>query len=197
VNWTPIARALDHAACDVLQILDCCFAGTAAKTGRLEKKDAGAILESIHDSTKSSEYGGINEYLASSSRDSEAHAGEFSSMRPFANELRRLAEQGKPFTVQEWHYCIDSAIVVSNAQSTANTSDNAIREIKGYSSPAYKLHPRELLSHSIVLKPKNSDSSQRQDLAAEGYVYARVKLVNGHETETVYFTASQIRKQLS
>jgi hypothetical protein len=109
VNWTPIARALDRAACDVLQILDCCYAATASKA-RGNKKDTGALLDSINSDAESSEYRGTNEYLASSSRDSVAHAGEYSSMRPFAKELRKLAEQGKPFTVEEWHHSIDSAI---------------------------------------------------------------------------------------
>jgi len=195
VNWTPIARALDHAACDVLQILDCCFAATTAKAlGNI--RDAGALLDSIHDDSGSSEYRGTNEYLASSSRASVARAGEYSSMRPFATELRKLAEQGKAFTVQEWHHCIDTFIVASNARSTANTSNFDNRCIRGYSSPAYKLHPKERLGHSIILKPKSSGSSQQQDLDAEGYVYARVRLVNGHETETLYFTESQMKEQL-
>lgn len=188
-----MARALDHAACDVLQILDCCFAATATKASR-DKEDAEAILDSIHDDTESSEYRGINEYLASSSRDSEAHGGKYCSMGPFADQLRKLSQQEKAFTVQEWHHCIDSAIVESNAQSTA-TSNYRDRARRGYSSPAYKLHPKERLGNSIVLKPKNSDS-QRQDLEAEGYVYARVKLVNGYVTETVYFTEDQMKGQL-
>jgi len=194
VNWTPIARALDHAAFDALQILDCCFATTAAKALG-NRQDAGALLDSIHDDAGSSDYRGTNEYLASSSRDSVAHAGEYSSMRPFATELRKLAEQGKAFTVQEWHHCIDTFVVASNARSMANTSNFDDRCIRGYSSPAYKLHPKERLGHTIILKPKSS--SPQQDLDAEGYVYARLRLVNGHETETLYFTESQMKEQLS
>ena len=83
-----------------------------------------------------------------------------------------------------------------NEKSTANTSNYDDRETRGYSSQAYKLQPRERLGHSIILKPNDSDSSQQQDSDAEGYVYARVKLVNGRETETVYFTKDQMRQQL-
>jgi hypothetical protein len=176
-------------------ILDCCYAATASKA-RGNKKDTGALLDSINSDAESSEYRGTNEYLASSSRDSVAHAGEYSSMRPFAKELRKLAEQGKPFTVEEWHHSIDSAIHASNKITTSNTPNSDDRCTRGYSSPVRKIQPKERLGHSIILKPKNSDSSQQQDLDAEGYVYARVKLVDGQETETVYFTKDQMREQL-
>ena len=195
VKWSPIARVLDHAPCDVLQIIDCCFAATATKT-RGNRQDADDLLDSLREDAETSEYRGTNEYLASSSRDNIAHAGKYSSMVPFADELRKLAKQGKPFTVQEWYHCIDTEIVERNAKSTANTSNSDDRETRGYSSPAYKLQPKERLGHSIILKPKNSDLSQQQDSDAEGYVYARVKLVNGYETETVYFTKDQMRQQL-
>jgi hypothetical protein len=145
---------------------------------------------------ESSEYRGANEYLSSSSRDSVAHSGEYSSMIPFADELRKLAKQGNPFTVQEWFHCIDTEIVKRNKITTANTPNSDDRRTRGFSSPAHKIQPKERLDHSIILKPKNSDSSQQQDLNAEGCVYARVKLVNGHETEIVYFTEDQMRQQL-
>jgi len=198
VNWSRIARALDYAACDVLQILDCCFAATATK-GRENKESAGALLDSIHDdATKSSEYRGTNEYLASSSRDNRSHCGEYSSMRPFANELRKLAEGGKPFTVQEWYYAIDTAVVESNEITTANTTrETNKRATRGYASPAHKIQPKERARHSIILKPKSSGLSQQQDPDAEGHVYAKVKLVNGEETARVYFTESQMREQFS
>lgn len=195
MNWTPIARALNRAACDVLQILDCCYAATATKSSGSHKGTEDR-LDSIHDGTANSEYRGTNEYLASSSRDSEAHGGIYYSMQPFAYELLKLTKQGKEFTVREWHHCIDTAIAASNKITTADPLSPSIRGKRRFSSPAHKIQPKERLEHSIILQPNGLDSSRQRDLDAEGYVYARVKVVDGRETETVYFTEDQMKEQL-
>jgi hypothetical protein len=195
VNWTPIARALDRAACDVLQILDCCYAGTATKSSGSHKGTEDR-LDSIHEGTANSEYRGTNEYLASSSRDSQAHGGIYYSMQPFADALLKLAKEGKEFTVREWHHCIDTAIAASNKITTADPLSSSIRGKRGFSSPTHKIQPKERLEHSIILQPNSLDSSRQRDLDAEGYVYARVKVVDGRETETVYFTEDQMKEQL-
>jgi hypothetical protein len=195
VNWSPIARDLDHAACDVLQILDCCFAATATKACANEE-DAKALLEAIQDDAESSEYRGTNEYLASSSRDSKAHAGKYSSMGLFSTELRKLAVRGKTFTVESWYHDIDTAVVRSNEISTADPLSPRRRDKRGYSSPAHKIQPKERLEHSIIMQPKSLDSSRQRDLDAKGYVYARVNVVDGREAEIVYFTEDQMKEQL-
>jgi hypothetical protein len=204
VNWTPVASALGRAACDVLQILDCCYAATATKASENKidtrahgnKEDTWALLESIDDDVECSGYRGTNEYLASSSRDG-AHGGGFYPMQPFVDELLKLAKRGKPFTVREWHHDIDTAVVRSNEISTADPLSPRLREKRGYSSPAHTIQPKERLEHSVIMQPKSLDSSRQRDLDAEGYVYARVKVVDGRETETVYFTEEQMKKQLS
>jgi hypothetical protein len=196
VNWTPIARDLDRAACDVLQILDCCYAATATKSSG-GHKDTEDRLGSIHDGTANSDYRGTNEYLSSSSRDSEAHGGNFISMQPFADELLKLARKGKEFTVREWHHCIDSAIFELNKITTADPLSPKLREERGFSSPIHKIQPKERLEHSIILQPNSLDSSRQRDLDAEGDVYAKVRVVDGREAEIVYFTEEQMKKQLS
>jgi hypothetical protein len=194
VNWTPIARALDRAACDALQILDCCFAATATKASGSQRSTE-ERLDSIHDGTANSEYCGTNEYLSSSSRDSPSHGGKYHSMQPFADELLKLARQGKEFTVREWHHSIDSAIFALNQITTADPLSPSSRSDRGFSSPAHKIQPKERLEHSIILQPNSLDSSRQRDLDAEGYVYARVKVVDGRETETVYFTEDQMKER--
>lgn len=195
MNWTRIARELDAAACDVVQILDCCYAATGTKT-RGVGNATDAMLGSLHNDTSRSDYVGINETLGSSSRDSEAATNEYASTPVFARILRSLAERKQAFTVREWHHDIDTWIKAENDKAMSIAGEFSNTTLPGFSSPFYKLHPKESLDHSIVLRPKTAGRPQPKGVGAEGYVYAMVKLIQGDETETTYFTEDKMREKL-
>jgi hypothetical protein len=172
--------------------MDCCFAATATKARR-ERQSIDTIFNSIYSSTSKSEYLGKNEILASSSRDSEAHANDYASTHIFAKILRDLAEARQPFTVEKWWHRIDTMV----AKAWEIPSSSGSRTESGFSTPFRKIHPETMLGRSIVLKPKDTKPLQQQGTRADGYVYAKIKLIQGDERETLYLTEDQVRRELS
>ncbi|KAK6080206.1 tyrosine-protein phosphatase non-receptor type 6 [Seiridium cupressi] len=142
VNWTKIVRSLDAAPCDVLQILDCCFAGFGTK-GDAENDDLKRDPLK-HLSIESKEFQGRNEILAACGRDTRTGAGENSSMKLFTQMFEKLASEQNSFTVHKWYHDIET--------EAGRRSSNRLR----WSTPYWKMNPRADEPNGIRLTTKKA-----------------------------------------
>lgn len=186
IDWTKIVRKLDAAPCDILQVLDCCFGGTATKSKVLQEAN---MLDHIHQATAVGDYQGTNEILASTGRDTEAPAGDFNSMRLFAEVLTQLAAEKEPISVYSWFYEVDSEAVRRNTRTLQTIQRNPRKAGKWWHGPSWKCHPKTLWPKSIILRPKSIVEPPRsQDSSDAGYVYAKIKIEHGRPTDVIYYT---------
>lgn len=182
-------RMLDTAPCDVVQVLDCCFAATAVKSGR---HDETKLLDHIHKETPEAAYRGKNEILASCGRDSETAAGRNSSMPLFAEVLGALASKRMPLSVYSWFHEVDSEVVRRNTQNSAQGTPRPRHPPNWYYSPSWKYFPKEIWPRSIILKPKPT-TDIAESVGTSGYIYAKIKIEMGRPTGVSYHMDKDMR----
>jgi hypothetical protein len=217
INWTEIVKYLDRAPCNVLQILDCCYAATAVKGEAqdeqkldhepyqaiyAEKNGNNAVFNLISKDTSETEYLGRNEILASTGRDNPTVSGRHASMYLFAEVLDELARQRAPFSVYSWFHEVDRQVVSKNSQYHRNNRheerDDKPVQRDWYYTPFWKLHPKETWPRSIVLRPRAIESPLNQSSSKTEYVYAKIKVENGRPTGVEsYATAEQMRSEFA
>lgn len=158
VNWTKLAHELNVSPCDVLQVLDCCFAATATK-GDNEKRTA-ELIGASNMTTQLAEFNGRNETLASCGRDYETWAGRLSSMPLFADVLSQFVPEGKSHpdfvTVDHWYHAIDSQVYKSMRLAAGGHA-------KFWRTPYRKMNPIHHCQDSIRLWTKSGVRAQKND----------------------------------
>lgn len=143
VDWTELVHGLNLARCDVVHILDCCYAAGGTK-GYGETTQAGEdFYQAANSATKSDQVRGKNETLAACGRETRAPAGESSSMRLFANVLNELASERNDFSIDDWYHHIDAE--VGRAVSSQK---------QRWYTPYRKMNPVKYAQSSIRLRTK-------------------------------------------
>lgn len=148
-NWTKVVQRLNVEECDVLQVLDCCYAGTGTK-GEAERQ----MLRYPCMETDQDQFRGRNEILASCGRDDSAPSGTFASMRIFASELESLARQNNCFSVDHWYHAIDSHVHVSMVKARKDRSEADAP--RWHATPYRKMNPIIEAQNSIRLRRRTS-----------------------------------------
>lgn len=144
VDWTEHVHELNHARCDVVQILDCCYAAGGTKGEGDKEEEISKINRAANSDTKSEQYFGKNETLAACARESKAPVGEGSSTRLFAKVLDKLAAAETDFSIDDWYHHIDTE--VSRAFSA--------QERRKWCTPYRKMNPITYAQSSIRLRTK-------------------------------------------
>lgn len=148
VDWTELTSELNRGDCDVVQILDCCYAAGATKGESLVSQEtfqAEKLAQAANAATDVPEFQGRNETLAACGRDTKTAAGEHSSMKLFASVLHDLAKKQAEFSIHEWYSHIDTVV---GGQPT-----------RQWCTPYHKMNPPDQSQKSIVLRTKQGDGS--------------------------------------
>lgn len=116
VDWNCVQPLLYEAPCDVAQILDCCYASNAIKTGPQ----------------------GRNEILAACERNVTTPTGEYSYIRRFTVALKQLVNEAIPFSLFTLHERI-------KAETQKRNGKLPVYKLIPENSDSITLRPRSLV----------------------------------------------------
>ncbi|KAI4687811.1 uncharacterized protein J4E88_003402 [Alternaria novae-zelandiae] len=170
INWNAVQPHLYEATCDVVQVLDCCYAGSAIKAAPQ----------------------GRNEILAACDREVSTPCGSDSYMERFTAILLELIQEAKPFslsTVQERiKIATDHRNVDIEQQKAQGQHATSVLEL--IPLPVYQLIPDS--SSSITLRPKTlaidyeydgmtGHRSSQDGNEFVGWAYAKIAVCSGDD----------------
>lgn len=173
MSWSRIVdNLLDTSECDVAQILDCCYAATAAK----------AVTTSR------------NEILSACSREQTTFAGPASFTKIVISALKDLVKEGKPFSFQSLAQDVDSAT------ARINDSRKLFDRIPTphYNTLDRSVPPNLIILQPRAGGLRTSPASNQESLAQTGkpaaaYVYAEIAVDDLlQKVSTIYLTKGQL-----
>lgn len=155
INWTYQQNFLDLAPCDVAQILDCCFAGTAIK---------GTVL-------------GRNEILAACDRNHPTPTKDDAYIKRVTLALEHLARKADAFSLETLHDTVRRETERQNEHRTADKRlpDPAYKLI-GDIDGSITLRPRTQLAadHQRFVERNRQQAQESRDFV--GHMYAKLPI---------------------
>ncbi|KAK6506336.1 Phosphatidylinositol-4-phosphate 5-kinase [Arthrobotrys conoides] len=142
LDWSEIQEVLEDVTCDIGQILDCCFAAAAIKSGREARR----------------------EFLAAAGDSRTARLGPGSYLKMICRGLNHLVGLGRPFSLEELHNDVVAATSYYNRTYRRDRHPDRVRMLQNPPKGSITLKPKSGLEASQLTKAKWGAGPREEEL---------------------------------